>query len=114
LVGCGCEANNRSGPAIARQLGLAFTAMMPDEKKESAVAFLDAAIACFKAHGIAGQRVMTDNGSVYRSAAFAKANAAHGLKHKRTRPQCAENQRQRGTLHSDQHPRMGPRRALPD
>jgi transposase InsO family protein len=65
---------------------LAFTAMMPDEKKESAVAFLEAAIAWFKAHGVVVQRVMTDNGSAYRSTVFAKASAAHGLKHKRTRP----------------------------
>lgn len=65
---------------------LAFTAMMPDEKKESAVAFLDAAIAWFRAHGVIVQRVMTDNGSAYRSTAFAKALAAHGLKHKSTRP----------------------------
>jgi transposase InsO family protein len=63
---------------------LAFTAMMPDKKKESAVAFLEAAIAWFKAHGVVVQRVMTDNGSAYRSAAFAKAIVEHGLKHKRT------------------------------
>ena len=65
---------------------LAFTAMMPDEKKESAVAFLEAAIAWFKAHGVVVQRVMTDNGSAYRSAAFGRAIAANGLKHNRTRP----------------------------
>ena len=65
---------------------LAFTAMMPDEKKESTVAFLDAAIAWFQAHGVTAQRVMTDNGSAYKSKAFAAAIAAHGLKHKRTRP----------------------------
>jgi transposase InsO family protein len=65
---------------------LAFTAMMPDEKKESAVAFLDAAIAWFHAHGVTVQRVMTDNGSAYKSKAFAQAITAHGLKHKRTRP----------------------------
>lgn len=65
---------------------LAFSAMMPDEKKESAVAFLDAAIAWFQAHGVTIQRVMTDNGSAYKSKAFAAAIAAYGLKHKRTRP----------------------------
>lgn len=65
---------------------LAFTAMMPDERKESAVAFLDAAIAWFKDHGVIAQRVMTDNGSAYKSKAFAQASTAHGLKHKRTRP----------------------------
>jgi transposase InsO family protein len=65
---------------------LAFTAIMPDEKKESAVAFLNAAIAWFKAHGVTAQRVMTDNGSAYRSRDFAQAMAAHSLIHKRTRP----------------------------
>jgi len=65
---------------------LAFTAMMPDEKKESAVAFLDAAITWFQAHGVTVQRVMTDNGSAYKSKAFAQDIAAHRLKHKPTRP----------------------------
>lgn len=90
---------DRSGQSSKRGIGweylhvaiddasrLAFTAMMPDETKESAVAFLDAAIAWFKAHGVIVQRVMTDNGSAYRSRAFAAAIAAHALKHKRTRP----------------------------
>lgn len=65
---------------------LAFTAMMPDEKKESAVAFLEAALAWFQAHGVTAQRVMTDNGAAYKSKAFAQAIAVQGLKHKRTRP----------------------------
>ncbi|MBV1795999.1 IS481 family transposase [Siccirubricoccus sp. G192] len=65
---------------------LAFTAMMPDERKDSAVAFLDAALGWFTAHGVTVQRVMTDNGSAYKSHAFAKAIASHALKHKRTRP----------------------------
>lgn len=37
--------------------------MMPGEKKESVVAFLDDAIAWFHVHGVTIQRVMTDNGS---------------------------------------------------
>lgn len=65
---------------------LAFTAMLPDERQESAVAFLDAALAWFKGHGVIAQRVMTDNGSAYKSELFAGAMVAHGLKHKRTRP----------------------------
>jgi hypothetical protein len=36
--------------------------------------------------GITVERVMTDNGSAYRSKAFAAAMAAAGAKHKRTRP----------------------------
>jgi transposase InsO family protein len=65
---------------------LAFTAMLPDERKESAVTFLDAALAWFKAHGVIAQRVMTDNGSAYRSKSFAEALARHAVTHKRTRP----------------------------
>ncbi len=65
---------------------LAFTAMLPDERKESAVTFLDDALAWFKAHGVIAQRVMTDNGSAYRSKLFADALARHAVTHKRTRP----------------------------
>jgi transposase InsO family protein len=32
------------------------------------------------------QRVMSDNGSAYKSRSFAEAIAAHGLRHIRTRP----------------------------
>ena len=65
---------------------LAFTAVMPDERKQSAVAFLTGALAWFAAHGVAAQRVMTDNGSAFRSKLFAQAVAERGLAHKRTRP----------------------------
>ena len=65
---------------------LAFTAVLPDERKESAVAFLQAALAWFAAHGVAAQRVMTDNGSAFKSQLFARAVADRGLTHKRTRP----------------------------
>ena len=65
---------------------LAFTAMMPDERKDSAVRFLHDALAWFSSHGVTAQRVMTDNGSAYKSKLFAQAIAEHALKHKRTRP----------------------------
>ena len=65
---------------------VAFSQIMPDERKESAVAFLDAALAYYKSLGITVQRVMTDNGSCYRSQAFRKTCLRHGLKHIRTRP----------------------------
>jgi transposase InsO family protein len=65
---------------------IAFSQILPDEKKESAVAFLRAAVAYYLALGVAVQRVMTDNGSCYRSRAFRKACAELGLKHIRTRP----------------------------
>lgn len=65
---------------------LAFTAMMPNERKDSAVRFLHDALAWFSRHGVIAQRIMTDNGSAYRSKSFAQAIDEHALKHKRTRP----------------------------
>ena len=64
---------------------LAYTEILPDERKESAVAFLERAFAWFATLGVTVERVMTDNGSAYRSHRFRQALAA-GLKHKRTRP----------------------------
>ncbi len=58
---------------------VAFSKIMPDEKKERTVAFLEAALAYYGSLGITVQRVMTDNGSCYRSKAFRKACADHGL-----------------------------------
>lgn len=40
---------------------IAFSQILPDEKKESAVAFLNAAIACYASLGVTVSRVMTDN-----------------------------------------------------
>ena len=65
---------------------LAYTEILPDERKESAVAFLERAIAWFASLGVTVERVMTDNGSAYRSHAFRKACEAAHLKHKRTKP----------------------------
>jgi len=65
---------------------LAYTALMPDERQGSAVRFLEDALAWFASHGVVVERVMTDNGSAYRSKLFARALQARGLAHKRTRP----------------------------
>jgi transposase InsO family protein len=65
---------------------IAFSQVMADEKKESAVAFLAAAVAYYASLGITVARVMTDNGSCYKSFAFRKACKTLGLKHIRTRP----------------------------
>jgi transposase InsO family protein len=65
---------------------IAFSQVLPDEKKESAVAFLHAAIAYYKGLGVTVTRVMTDNGSCYKSFAFRDACKALGLRHIRTRP----------------------------
>jgi transposase InsO family protein len=65
---------------------LAYTELLPDEKKESACAFLSRALAFFAAHGVTVERVMTDNGSAYKSHRFRETIAAAGLRHIRTRP----------------------------
>ena len=65
---------------------VAFSQVLVDEKKESAITFLTAAIAYYASLGVTVRRVMTDNGSCYRSKAFAKACAKLGLKHIFTRP----------------------------
>ena len=65
---------------------LARADIMPDEKKESAIAALKTAIAWYTSLGIAVERVMTDNGSCYRSKAFNKACQALGLRHIYTKP----------------------------
>ena len=65
---------------------IAFSQVMADEKKESATTFLIAAITYYASLGVTVSRVMTDNGSCYRSHAFRDLCKALGLKHLRTKP----------------------------
>jgi transposase InsO family protein len=72
--------------AIDDNSRLAYTEILPDEKKTSATAFLERALVFFRRHGISVERVMTDNGSAYKSHLFRDTLAAKGIRHKRTRP----------------------------
>jgi transposase InsO family protein len=63
-----------------------FVQVLNDERKESAVAFLQAAVAHYAALGIKIERLLTDNGSAYRSKLFKKTCQALGIKHTFTRP----------------------------
>jgi transposase InsO family protein len=65
---------------------VAFSQILPDEKKGSAVAFLKAAVAYYASLGVTIARVMTDNGSCYRSKLFRDACRDLGLRHIRTKP----------------------------
>jgi transposase InsO family protein len=65
---------------------LAYTEILPSERKEDATAFLQRALAWLGRHGVNVERVMTDNGSAYRSKLFAKALQTAGARHVRTRP----------------------------
>jgi transposase InsO family protein len=64
---------------------LAYAEVLADEKASTAVTFLGRALAFYARHGITVQRVMTDNGSAYRSAIHALACRALGVRHLRTR-----------------------------
>ncbi|OAH60511.1 transposase [Dietzia cinnamea] len=64
---------------------LAYTELLEDERKETAAGFWKRAGAFFADAGITVRRVLTDNGSCYRSHAFADALGPE-IKHRRTRP----------------------------
>ena len=65
---------------------LAYVEVLPDEKTATAIGFLKRAIGFFAQHGIAVERVMTDNGSAYVSHAHRIACQRLGVRHLRTRP----------------------------
>jgi len=60
---------------------IAFAQVMPDEKKESAIAFLETALAYYQSLSVTVARVMTDNGSCYKAFDFRDACRNRGLKH---------------------------------
>jgi transposase InsO family protein len=65
---------------------LAYTEVLPDEKKETTCGFARRAVAWFGRNGISIQRLMSDNGSAYRSYDFRKLLTEFGIRHIRTRP----------------------------
>src|SRR5215813_8140122 len=65
---------------------VAFVQVMADQRKETAVAFLQAAVAYYAKLGVRIARVMTDNGSCYRSKTFRAACSRLGLRQIFTQP----------------------------
>jgi hypothetical protein len=65
---------------------LAYAEVLADEQATTVVGFLRRAVAFFKRHGIAVQRLLTDNGPGYRSIIHAVACGLLGIRHLRTRP----------------------------
>jgi transposase InsO family protein len=65
---------------------LAYVEVLADEKASTAIGFLGRATAFFARHGISVERLITDNGSAYRSTVHALACRALGIRHLRTRP----------------------------
>ena len=65
---------------------VAFSQVLPTERKESAVPFLKAAVAYYESLGVSVSRVMTDNGSCYKSFDFKQTCRDLRLRHIRTKP----------------------------
>jgi transposase InsO family protein len=65
---------------------LAYAEVLGDEKATTAIGFLRRAVAFFERHGMKVERLLTDNGSPYRSTVHAIACRALGIRHLRTRP----------------------------
>jgi transposase InsO family protein len=72
--------------AIDDTTRLAYLEVLADEKGPTCVGFLERALAWFADHGVTVERVMTDNGTAYRSKVHAVAIARLGIRHLRTRP----------------------------
>jgi transposase InsO family protein len=70
--------------AIDGHSRLAYSELLNDERKETAAGFWARVNAWFAECGITVRKVLTDNGSCYRSHAFADALGA--IEHRRTRP----------------------------
>lgn len=71
--------------AVDDHARIGYTDMHPDEKWPQAVQFLRNAVAYFASLGVKVQRVLTDNGSAFRSKQFAQTCSELGIRHKFTR-----------------------------
>jgi transposase InsO family protein len=72
--------------AVDDHARIGFTQMKPNERKGCAIAFLRQSVAYFAALGVRIKRVLTDNGSAFRSKRFATACRKLGVRHGFTRP----------------------------
>jgi len=72
--------------AVDDHARIGFTQLKPQEHARYAVAFLVATVKYFAQLGVTVRRVLTDNGAVFRSKAFARACRRLNLKHLFTRP----------------------------
>jgi len=72
--------------AIDDHSRVAYSEILPDEKRRSCLRFLFNALRFFRAHGVKVQRVMTDNGTSFRSRRYPKALRLLKIKHLRTKP----------------------------
>ncbi|MER7850281.1 IS481 family transposase [Kitasatospora sp. NPDC096077] len=72
--------------AVDDHTRLAYSEVLADERQETAAAFWQRAHAFFTGHGVTVERVLTDNGSCYKSRLFTRTLTDAGVAHKRIRP----------------------------
>ena len=72
--------------AVDDRSRVAYVELLPDEHSDTARGFVRRALAWFRARGVRVRRVLTDNGSCYRSCGFRATCRALRLAHQRTRP----------------------------
>jgi transposase InsO family protein len=77
---------NRVHVAVDDHTRLAYAEELPDESPVTAAAFLERAWRFYASHGITIERILTDNGTCYRSRRFAEACDELGVGHRFTRP----------------------------
>ena len=81
VIGYGCVHT-----ALDDHSRLAYSEVLPDETAATTVAWWERAVAWFAEHGITIERVLSDNGSNYRSTLWLEACRRHNITPKRTRP----------------------------
>jgi transposase len=116
-LGSGAERSRKTGwefvhVCVDDATRLAYVEVLPDEKGATAAAFLRRAVAWLKGMGITVERVLSDNGSCYRSSAHARAcrRARHAPPLHPPLP--APHQRQGRAFHSNPHQPLGLRSHL--
>lgn len=87
----GADRSPRTGTAFLHTViddhsRVAYVEIHADEKADTAVGVLHRAVAWLAERGVSVQRVLSDNGSAYRSHAWRDACDQLGIKPKRTRP----------------------------
>jgi len=65
---------------------VAYAEVLDAQDRDASAAFITRALAWFAARGVTIRRVMTDNGSAYRSDVFRAVLVHAGVRHLRTRP----------------------------
>jgi len=96
--------------AIDAHSRLAYSELLSDERKDTAAAFWLRANAWFAQHGITVRKVLTDNGSCYRSHTFGEALG--DIEHRRTPAISTADQRQSGAFPPHPGRRVGLRASL--